>query len=334
MSDQTTTTTAAASEYNELSRRQFVAGSARRLRRPPRSSPIFPAWLPQGRRWRSRRTPRATSSSRSSCAAAPTACRSCVPFVDAELLHGPARRSRFRAPTAAAAEPRHRARQQLRVPAGDERPDAGVSAPASCSSCTRPARSIRRARTSTRSASWKSASRATRTSRPAGSAGTWPPSPPMRTDAPLRALGFSSGLAKTLVGAPQTLADSGSGELRDRRRREHAHASARLAARRLTPTGAEPVRSAALDALNTIELLRLITSPATCRRPGAVYPNTGFGTGLRSTAALIKADIGVEAIQVDLGGWDTHSEPGSARRLDVHARCRTSPTRSARSTPT
>ena len=29
--------------------------------------------------------------------------------------------------------------------------------------------------------------------------------------------------------------------------------------------------------------------------------------GLRSTAALIKADIGVEAIQLDLGGWDTHS---------------------------
>jgi uncharacterized protein (DUF1501 family) len=28
---------------------------------------------------------------------------------------------------------------------------------------------------------------------------------------------------------------------------------------------------------------------------------------MRSTAALIKADIGIEAIQLDVGGWDTHS---------------------------
>ncbi len=43
---------------------------------------------------------------------------------------------------------------------------------------------------------------------------------------------------------------------------------------------------------------------------GAVYPNTGFASALRSTAALIRADMGVEAVQIDIGGWDTHSAQG------------------------
>jgi uncharacterized protein (DUF1501 family) len=131
-------------------------------------------------------------------------------------------------------------------------------------------------------------------------------SQPMRSDAPLRALGLSSGLQKTLVGAPKTLPVpdpanfniSGSAGTR----------TARTAWLREDYTNsAEPVRSSALDALNTIELLRLINFAGYAPANGAVYPNNSFGRGMRSTAALIKSDIGVEAIQIDLGGWDTHS---------------------------
>ncbi|MGH7552450.1 MAG: DUF1501 domain-containing protein, partial [Longimicrobiales bacterium] len=129
---------------------------------------------------------------------------------------------------------------------------------------------------------------------------------PMRSNAPLRALGLSSGLAKTLVGAPLTLpipdpanfAIVGSAATRVER--------STWLRDDFTPS-AEPVRSSALNALNTIELLRVINFAGYAPANGAVYPNTGFGRGLRSTAALIKADIGVEAIQIDLGGWDTHS---------------------------
>jgi uncharacterized protein (DUF1501 family) len=129
---------------------------------------------------------------------------------------------------------------------------------------------------------------------------------PMRTDAPLRALGISSGLQKTLVGAPLTLpipdpanfAIAGAAGTRTRRadwlREEFQNSS-------------EPVRSSALDALNTIQLLQLINVAGYVPATGVVYPNTSFGRGLRSAAALIKADVGVEAIQIDLGGWDTHS---------------------------
>jgi len=131
-------------------------------------------------------------------------------------------------------------------------------------------------------------------------------SEPMRTSAPLRALGLSSGLAKQLVGAPKTLpipdpstfAIGGSTATRTER--------ANWLREDYTP-GAEPVRSSALDALNTLELLRVIDFAGYRTANGAVYPNSAFGRGMRSTAALIKADIGVEAVQLNLNGWDTHS---------------------------
>jgi uncharacterized protein (DUF1501 family) len=140
-------------------------------------------------------------------------------------------------------------------------------------------------------------------------------STPMRTAAPLRALGLSDGLAKTLYGGPKTLPISdptnfniaGTASTRQQRadwlRADYTD-------------GPEPVRSAALDALNTIDLLRTIDFVNYRTANGAVYANTGIGRGLRSTAALIKADIGVEAIHIDIGGWDTHT---SATPLTANA---------------
>src|SRR5262249_16364230 len=47
---------------------------------------------------------------------------------------------------------------------------------------------------------------------------------------------------------------------------------------------------------------------------GAVYPAGGSGTlgySMKATAALIKADVGVEAVAIDVSGWDTHNNQGS-----------------------
>lgn len=130
--------------------------------------------------------------------------------------------------------------------------------------------------------------------------------PPVRSNAPLRALGLSDGLQRTLVGAPRTLpiadpttfALGGSATTRTERtnwlRTEYEAAD-------------ESVRASALDVTNTVDLLRLIDFNAYRTANGAVYPNTTFGRGMRSAAAMIKADIGVEAVQIDVGGWDTHS---------------------------
>ena len=130
--------------------------------------------------------------------------------------------------------------------------------------------------------------------------------PPMRSDAPLRALGFSAGLQKTLVGAPKTLPISDpttfgiSGATATRTERTNWLKS------EYGPSP-EPLKSSALDALNTIELLRLINFAGYAPANGAVYPNTAFGRAMRSTAAMVKADIGIEAAQIDVGGWDTHA---------------------------
>jgi uncharacterized protein (DUF1501 family) len=42
----------------------------------------------------------------------------------------------------------------------------------------------------------------------------------------------------------------------------------------------------------------------------AEYPNGGLGRQLRTIAQVIKANVGLEVAQADLGGWDTHSDQG------------------------
>lgn len=127
----------------------------------------------------------------------------------------------------------------------------------------------------------------------------------MRPGATLRGLAMSSGLPTDLTGGPKTLpipdpgtyAIGGSTTTRDAR-------ADWLATDFFLDQ--EPARSAALDATATLALLRSINFTGYTPSNGAAYPNNGFGRSLRSAAALIKADIGVEAIQIDIGGWDTH----------------------------
>ena len=129
---------------------------------------------------------------------------------------------------------------------------------------------------------------------------------PVRSNAPLRALGIASGLAQTLVGAPQTLPipNPASFSLGGSATTRQARTDWLKADYLNTP---DPVKSAAVDAVATVDLLKVINFTGYAPANGAVYPTTSFGTSLRSAAALIKADIGVEAVQVDIGGWDTHS---------------------------
>lgn len=129
---------------------------------------------------------------------------------------------------------------------------------------------------------------------------------PVRTNAPLRALGIANGLAQTLVGAPQTLPipNPASFTLGGSATTRQARQDWLKVDYGLT---ADPVKSAAIDAIAIVDLLKLINFTGYAPANGAVYPTSSFGTSLRSAAALIKADIGVEAVQVDVGGWDTHS---------------------------
>ena len=58
-----------------------------------------------------------------------------------------------------------------------------------------------------------------------------------------------------------------------------------------------------LAALNRIENLRkTIYSPA----HGATYERDDFAQGMQQVARLIKARVGLEAVSLDIGGWDSH----------------------------
>ena len=129
--------------------------------------------------------------------------------------------------------------------------------------------------------------------------------PPARSGAPLRALGLADGLQRTLVGAPNAL------PIADPTTYGLSGSTTSAAARAQWLQGdyastLEPVRSAALDASNTLNLLKLINVAGYQPANSATYPTSSFGRSLKSTAALIKADVGIEAVQVDIGGWDTH----------------------------
>jgi uncharacterized protein (DUF1501 family) len=135
--------------------------------------------------------------------------------------------------------------------------------------------------------------------------------PPMRSDAPLRALGLSSGLAKTLVSAPKTLpiANPASFSIGGAANTTAARQAVLASDYTNAPV---PLNAAALDAINTIALLQSVNFTGYVANNSAVYPNSSFGRALRSVATLIRADVGIEAAQVDIGGWDTHAAQGGA----------------------
>jgi uncharacterized protein (DUF1501 family) len=83
-----------------------------------------------------------------------------------------------------------------------------------------------------------------------------------------------------------------------------------------TPKPARGDKSAAMDllarnarvTLDGVAQLRSLSQQK--YEPSAPYPNTGLAKRLMQVARLIKADVGLEVAEVDLGGWDTHQNQG------------------------
>ncbi len=139
--------------------------------------------------------------------------------------------------------------------------------------------------------------------------------PPAKADAPLRALSYTSGMPVTLSGAPRALpipnpagfTIGGSGTT------QAARTSFLATNFGIAP---DPVQSNALDTTRTIALLQSINFSGYQPTSGAVYPGGSFSSALRSTAAMIKADVGLEAAHIFYGGWDTHSQQGPIPGVD------------------
>jgi uncharacterized protein (DUF1501 family) len=133
--------------------------------------------------------------------------------------------------------------------------------------------------------------------------------PPLSPSAILRGVAIGYGLPRGLVGGPLTL------PIPDLDGFGLTGNAATTAARRAALIDmynqvGDPLETSAHTSLATIDLLDTINFAGYQPAGGAVYPTGPFGTALKSLAALIKADVGVEAAAVDLAGWDTHNNQG------------------------
>jgi uncharacterized protein (DUF1501 family) len=128
--------------------------------------------------------------------------------------------------------------------------------------------------------------------------------PPMKPNAALRALAFNYGLPLMLAGGPDTLPIPDPSNFGIAGTARLNWLSAAFAGQ------PDPLKTSAANTQRTIAQLSTINIASYAPAGGAVYPTGSFGTALRSTAALIRADVGVEAVQIDVGGWDTHSAQG------------------------
>jgi len=76
-----------------------------------------------------------------------------------------------------------------------------------------------------------------------------------------------------------------------------------------TADAADLVQQTGADTLEGIKLIRSVTDKP--YKPAAEYANNSFASRLAAAARLIKAEIGVEVIEIDYGGWDTHNNQGN-----------------------
>jgi uncharacterized protein (DUF1501 family) len=121
----------------------------------------------------------------------------------------------------------------------------------------------------------------------------------------LRGVAISSGMPQQLVGGPNTLPISNLDTFGIQ------GSTSTLSARRSSISDmynltTDPLKATAASALQTITVLDAINFAGYAPANGATYPTSTLGTQLKSAAALIRAQVGVEAIAVDVGGWDTH----------------------------
>ncbi len=125
----------------------------------------------------------------------------------------------------------------------------------------------------------------------------------------LRGVALDYMLPRSLAGAPNTLPIADLADFR------MPGASATKLARRRTLAAMFHQQGGELGTITSrtfqaIDLLSGIPFAGYVPQNGAQYPLGLWGDRLASVAALIKADVGVEVIEVDMQGWDLHSNLG------------------------
>lgn len=129
--------------------------------------------------------------------------------------------------------------------------------------------------------------------------------------APIRAISIGDSIPRSMLGSPGSVATTPFPENFGLPGGDSA--AIRENALRNMYSGSDQVLSAtAISTFDTISLLQGINFAGYVPAGGAVYAADTFAHGMRAAAALAKAQIGVEAIALDLFGWDTHFDQSPA----------------------
>ena len=129
-------------------------------------------------------------------------------------------------------------------------------------------------------------------------------------DSPLRAVAFGGTLPDSLRGALNTVALESLSDFKldaVPEKRQHYH----NALLKLYDPGKDEVAHAGRETLAVLDALQKIDPDQYKPSHNALYPDTDLGRGMRQTACLIRADLGLEVAALDRGGWDTHYAQGS-----------------------
>ena len=124
---------------------------------------------------------------------------------------------------------------------------------------------------------------------------------PEDNPSPLRGVAFNTILPDILRGATSAMAIN---ELNDLKLQ--ASPALRKALEGLYAHGSDAAAIAGREALEVLTVLEKLDPKRYLPGGGAKYPETSLGNGLRQTAMLLKARVGVETACLDRPGWDTH----------------------------
>ncbi|MEO0564357.1 MAG: DUF1501 domain-containing protein [Chloroflexota bacterium] len=128
-------------------------------------------------------------------------------------------------------------------------------------------------------------------------------------DSPVRGVGWGTALQQSLATAPSTVALKSITDyhLNGDERQAQAMMQSLMS---LYTLGDDALQRSAAATQSASDVVQSVGYARYVSQNGATYPETDFALALRQTAALIRADVGLEVACLDLGGWDTHLNQG------------------------
>ncbi len=134
-------------------------------------------------------------------------------------------------------------------------------------------------------------------------------------DAPMRAVSFADVLPDSLRGATNTLNMRDLSEFRLEGDAEYREAIRKAYSQH---PASDEMATAGTGTLKILDALDRLDYSAYKPGGSADYPDSELGAGLKQTAFLIKANVGVEVACLDSGGWDSHFAQGSSTGLQAN----------------